>query len=384
VELTPEQRKAVDLSVSRIHKGVPLTTVFGPAGTGKTTVAKFIVSAVEQGEDGSVAVVAPTGKAALVLRRKGLPARTVHSLIYRTLSASEKELQDLTKQMERATTDAQREVIQQRIDMVLDYIANPRFVLREELDDAYRAIVLDESSMVSGTMLADLMSFGIPVLALGDPAQLPPVNATSPLSEEGYHPTIMLTTPHRFAEASPVFHFANAVRLGGPGALSGWREGSGVSLVGSFVLDERQIDKAMSFDQIICGANNTRHMLNAAVRTRLGRPADELDDEDRMVCLRNEPRWDLVNGEQYTVKELAEQHNVPEAKLMAVEGWQEHFPLFGYGYAVTCHKSQGSEWPRVLVLDQSRMFRADAGRWLYTAVTRAADTVVVLRIGATR
>ena len=54
--------------------------------------------------------------------------------------------------------------------------------------------------------------------------------------------------------------------------------------------------------------------------------------------------------------------------------------MFDYGYALTCHKSQGSQWDDVLIFDESGIFRSDRFRWLYTAITRAAEKVSVVKM----
>lgn len=375
ISLTTEQEQAVRLATARLRKGVELTTVFGHAGTGKSTVA----SQVARNVGGPVAFCAPTGKAALVLRKKGVPATTVHSLIYHTLSGSQKQLEALQKRWAAARSVTQKEALSTQIAELLAIMASPRFYLKEKLDDKYGAIVVDEASMVSDTLLADLMSFGVPVLALGDPGQLPPVKATSELAAVGYHPTIMLEQMHRFALESPINYFATRVRELGPGGVDSWREGSGLNLVDSFAFDVEATERLLEYDQVICGRNNTRHFLNNGMRAVLGFPADELDDADRMVCLRNEPKWDLVNGEQYTVDELVREHKVPESSLMQLENFTQ-IPLFGFAYCVTCHKAQGSEWERVVVFDESAAFGRDAKKWLYTAITRAVDEAVILRM----
>jgi hypothetical protein len=333
IEYTPEQQKAIDMAAGRLRRGIPLTTLFGSAGTGKTTVAKAIAAAVGAG----VAFCAPTGKAALVLQRKGVPATTVHSLIYRPVGVSEKYLESLNEKLEKETDEAKRDLLREEITELLAALASPSFYKRDYLEEEPQAIILDESSMVSGQMLDDLMSFGVPVLALGDPAQLPPVNATTPLSEANFVPTIMLTTPHRFAECSPVHYFAMRVRDRGVSGVDSWRQGSGLNLVPSFDLPG---EKLLRFDQVICGRNATRMRLNLVMRNALGKPVDEIDDDDRLVCLRNDPRLGLVNGEQYTVKELVEDLHVPESKLMRIEGFTAEgiFPLFAWAYAITCHK----------------------------------------------
>lgn len=338
-----------------------------------------VASRVAERISGPVAFVAPTNKAALVLRKKGVPAGTVHSLIYHTVSGSQKQLETLQEKLKNARSEKTKAVLRDQIAQLLEIINSPKFYLKEKLDDKYAAIVLDEASMVSGQLLEGLMSFGVPVLALGDPAQLPPVRATSPLSSEGYRPTIMLEQGHRFAEQSAINYFANQVRERGPRGVDTWRDGSGLNLVNSFTLGIEGIEKLLEYDQVICGRNATRMSLNASMRAVLGFPADELDDTDRMVALRNEPKWNLVNGEQYTVDELVRENRVPETSLMQLEGFAQ-VPLLGFAYAITAHKSQGSEWGRVVIFDESAMFGRDASRWLYTAITRAAEEAVVLRM----
>lgn len=373
VELTQEQDRAVELLATRLRKGAPLSTLFGHAGTGKTTTARHIAARVAA----RVAFCAPTGKAALVLRNKGVPATTVHSLIYRAVGDSRKELDRLSKLLAKERSKAKQEELRERIQTLLGILSSPTFVLQEELAEKVEAIILDEASMVSEQLLADLMSFGIPVLALGDPAQLPPVKAVSPLAGEDYKPTVLLTQPHRFALDSSVHYFATRVRERGPRGVDSWREGSGLNYVDSFAPTVEMAEKLLEYDQVICGRNATRLRLNTALRAVLGRAPDDLDDADRLVCLRNEPKLGLINGEQYTVAQLAAA-DVPEADLMQIEGFS-HLPLFGFAYAITAHKSQGSEWPRVVVFDESSAFGRDATKWLYTAITRAADEVVVLR-----
>src|SRR4029079_19254726 len=114
--------------------------LFGYAGTGKTTLAKHIAAGV----DGKVLFAAFTGKAAMVMRHKGCErASTIHSLIYRPL-------------------DSDSEV--------------PSFELWDNAPAGNaKLIVIDECSMVDAELGRDLLSFGVPLLVLGDPAQLPPV-----------------------------------------------------------------------------------------------------------------------------------------------------------------------------------------------------------------
>src|SRR5213078_5055573 len=114
--------------------------LFGYAGTGKTTLARHLA----QGVDGKVLFAAFTGKAALVMRAKGCSgASTIHSLIYRARESGEE---------------------------------TPNFELWDDSPASKAAlIVIDECSMVDAEPGRDLMSFGVPLLVLGDPAQLPPI-----------------------------------------------------------------------------------------------------------------------------------------------------------------------------------------------------------------
>src|SRR3954468_3447196 len=152
--------------------------LFGYAGTGKTTLARHVAEAVE----GEVAFGAYTGKAALVLRSKGCSeASTIHSMIYRSRESDE---------------------------------GGPSFVLNRQSAAAKAdLIVIDECSMVDEELGRDLLSFGRPVLVLGDPAQLPPVKGGGFFTEA--EPDVMLTEVHRQAKDNPIVRMSIAIREGG-------------------------------------------------------------------------------------------------------------------------------------------------------------------------
>src|SRR5262249_42181010 len=148
--------------------------LFGYAGTGKTTLARHLAEDV----DGKVAYAAFTGKAALVMRRKGCAgASTIHSLIYRPRDSGEEA---------------------------------PSFELWDGAP-ASRAelIVIDECSMVDPDLGRALLSFGVPVLVLGDPAQLPPIQGGGFFTDA--EPDAMLTEVHRQAADDPIIHLSMAV-----------------------------------------------------------------------------------------------------------------------------------------------------------------------------
>src|SRR5579883_2747985 len=186
MEWTGEQRAALDKVGRWLKAGEPqIFRLFGYAGVGKTTLARH---AAESGK-ADPAYAAFTGKAALVMRSKGCAgATTIHSLIYRTIEGEDG--------------------------------AGPSFTLNHD-GPASKAglIVIDECSMVDAELGRDLMSFGKPILVLGDPAQLPPVKGGGFFTEAP--PDVMLTEVHRQAADNPIIKMSMLVREGGrlpPGA----------------------------------------------------------------------------------------------------------------------------------------------------------------------
>jgi exodeoxyribonuclease-5 len=323
----------------------PFFRLDGFAGTGKTTLAKHFAESV----NGPVYFGAYTGKAASVMQRKGCQgAGTIHSLIYRCVGEKGHRL---------------------------------LFELNSCSPVAGAAlVVVDEVSMVGRKMAQDLLSFGVPILVLGDPFQLPPVG------DEGFFmhgtPDVLLTEVHRQALDSPVLRLATDIRQGRARIEHG-------------TLEEADND----VDQWIVGMNTTRGAMNQVLRGALMPPGvRELPVAgDKLVCLRNDRRLGLLNGTLWIVKQAGNRvGNEFYLHVQDESGWQEvdcfaacepffgkepprfngkELGIFDYGYALTCHKSQGSQWDRVGIVDESRVFREMADRWLYTAVTRAAKEV---------
>lgn len=404
---SPQQQEALDAVQAWLdgrRAGTDHRQTFylaGYAGSGKTTLAREFALASGL----TTEFVAFTGKAALVLQRKGCPdARTIHSLIYVPVIKSKATLLDLEEELGNLPEgDPRRAKLEQDIEDEKLRLRSPSFTRNEAstIIDA-ELVVCDEVSMVGQQMGEDLLSFGVPVLVLGDPAQLPPVK------EGGYftnrEPDFMLTEVHRQAAGSPVLKLATDVRSGRSLAVGDY----GTSKV--VPKGAVQLDEAMAHDQIICGKNATRRAINRQVRRRLGFTSDLPQKGDRLVCLRNDKDKDggmsILNGSFWNVMadprvdadgetmtliiEDADEPGIPRI----VSAWTHHFlgrgdelpwfrardhQEFDYGYAITCHKAQGSQWDRVLVYDESWVFRADKRKWLYTAVTRAAEAVTIVR-----
>jgi exodeoxyribonuclease-5 len=370
-EFSPQQDaalKAVDawLKARPGSNGTPqVFRLFGYAGTGKTTLAQHIAEAV----DGEVKFAAFTGKAAAVMRGKGCHgASTIHSLIYRARESGE----------EIPSFDLYDEAPASKADL----------------------IIIDECSMVDAELGRDLLSFGIPVLVLGDPAQLPPIqsgaNAGGFFTEA--EPDVMLTEVHRQAQDNPIVRLSMDIRAGE--YLEPGRYGE------SQVVRKNDLDpqRVLDADQVLVGRNNTRRSYNTRLRERRGYADTMPSAGDKLVCLRNNRKKGLFNGSLWSVKErggrktgIMTMRLLPddETALRGVKvsvrpecfsGGIEHidwarrkpYDEFDYGYVLTVHKAQGSQWDDVVLFDESFAFPDTRDRWLYTAVTRAVERVTVV------
>ena len=353
----------------------PVFRLFGYAGTGKTTLARHFA----EGLDGEVQFAAFTGKAAQVLRSKGARnARTIHSLIYRPRGEEEVEDEESGK-----TSVA------------------PAFSLnRQSAVSRAELIVVDECSMVDEALGKDLLSFGTPVLVLGDPGQLPPVSGGGFFTDA--EPDFLLTEIHRQAADNPIIRMAMDVREGRELMQGDW--GDGVRVISKREVDT---DEVRGADQVLVGTNRTRRRYNARLRELAGFEGPLPRADDKLVCLRNDPNKGLLNGSLWTVTSASGQASKPFVSLLVKpeEGdsdrgsaklkllkqafedpggdipWQtkRRYDDFDYGYALTVHKAQGSQWDDVVLFDESWAFKDTRERWLYTAITRAAKTLTVVR-----
>lgn len=344
------------------RRGQQIFRLFGFAGTGKTTLAREI-----EGMSPNVIYATFTGKAALVLRSKGCQsASTIHSLIYKVEVDSD--------------------------------TGKPKFVLNKDSMLARATVlVLDEVSMVGEELARDLMSFGKKILALGDPFQLPPVKDAGFFTSA--EPDFMLTEIHRQAADNPIIRMSMDIREGKGIALGDYGSSS---VIQRAALGQKRVLVA---DQVLCGLNNSRRQFNSKLRTLKGIESPLPVQGDRLVCLKNKRELGLLNGGLWSADkaeiigsiahlrispdssgdvQIKTDVKVPVEFFSGTEKdlpWQyrSDYEEFDFGYALTVHKSQGSQWPNVVLFDESRSFRDDAARWLYTGVTRAADSVVVVR-----
>jgi exodeoxyribonuclease-5 len=375
MEFSPQQDEALKAVARWLKAGRPqIFRLFGYAGTGKTTLARHFAEHV----DGKVQFAAFTGKAAQVLRSKGaVNARTIHSLIYRP--RGEETVED---------------------DVTGKTSISPMFSINRQSPIAKASLVIvDECSMVDEELGRDLLSFGTPVLVLGDPAQLPPISGGGFFTE--HEPDFLLTEIHRQARDNPIIRLALDVREG----REFMRGDYGTAQV--IGRDDVSQELVLAADQVLVGVNRTRRRYNRRLRELKGFSAAYPQAGDKLVCLRNDPAKGLLNGSLWKVMTSAREtvkpginllvspeeddpdRGVAKIKLLKAvfEDQETEIPWatkkryddFDYGYALTVHKAQGSQWDNVVLFDESYAFRETRQRWLYTAITRAAERLTIVR-----
>jgi exodeoxyribonuclease-5 len=367
VRLSAEQRDFVDAFLAGIKADREEQTGGGHAGTGKTTCIRELKERLPK-----FAVVTPTGRAAAVLGRKGIPATTIHCLMYRKILACHGR--------------CAREHVECRCRIV-------GWEKKDSLD--CDGIICDEASMVNRQVHADLLSYGLQYIFIGDHGQLPPV-PTDEERKSGLPPFNLMESPDYRLEqihrnAGEIARFAEYLRNDGSAARFRPRTDD-VLLTNIGDFDGLPI---LDVHQVICAKNKTRIALNRHVRERLGRHA-LIEPGEVVMCLRNDHReTTLCNGTLATVLAVYPgDHRFDidseEGRFFGVrydparfgrepakDGLRNGGPLpFDYGYASTCHKSQGGEWPVVLVFEEWLGFLWEHRRWAYTAASRAQDMLV--------
>lgn len=385
---TPMQEGAVE-SIKQWfnHSNEQAYFLAGFAGTGKSTIVEHTISQLGVRKS-KVEFACYTGKAALVLTQKAkgkFKVKTIHRLIY--------SLDETSK-------------------------GQPNFVLKpkEELEHL-KLIVIDECSMVDGQVMQDLKSFGVKILFIGDTGQLPPVSQAG--NEEFLqmfnNPNYTLTEIHRQAEGNPIIYLSMLARTKQPIPYGWYGENKEVLVIDQMQWLSVKQHCYTTADQIICGKNKTRHGLNQDIRQYLGFNSIFPLKGDKLICTRND--WgknirdiNLVNGMTGFIEEVEydihkKNRDVERESLQVKfrpdftdESFKnlylvnDHFTgkeyklrgheyslynEFDYGYAITCHKSQGSQWDKVVVI--SEVLRSEEHhRWLYTAITRSSEKLVLV------
>lgn len=366
MEFSAQQETALKRVAEWLDSDQQVFRLFGYAGTGKTTLARHL---------GADFYAAFTGKAAYVLQEKGCPATTIHSLIYIPKIKSTERIRLMMAELD---DDPDNQILQERIAEEKKMLRRPAFVLN--LDSPLRGaklLVIDECSMVNEAMAQDLLSFGCKILVLGDPFQLPPVFGAGYFTE--HKPDFLLTEIHRQARENPILDLAWRIRT------------KGMPSDHPLIIPRANEKIAQWADQIIVGRNETRRKSNIRMRQLLGFKSPMPEVGEKIVCLRNNHEVGLLNGATYNVTSIddGDIYELDNSLVVPVHRHPflgEEIPFwlekdaekFDFGYALTCHKSQGSQWDKVLVIDEGSAFRTDAARWRYTAVTRAAKELKVV------
>jgi exodeoxyribonuclease-5 len=402
MELNEKQKQGLDVAVQRYLNGERCTIIAGFAGTGKSTLVKFIINALSFGGQGidpdkDVVYTSFTGKATQVLAKKGNKnTSTLHKLLF---------------------------------------ISHPKpdgtYTRIPVTTIPYKIVVVDEISMVPKSLIERLASYKVHVIGLGDPFQLPPINK----NEDNHlldNPHIFLDEIMRQEEDSEIIDLSMKIRNGEP---IDYFKGKNIQIINKSELSTGMLQWA---DQILVATNDTRKAINAQMRELLGHSSPDPEDGDKVICYRN--YWEdecgghsaLVNGTIGTIKNSyksfvvipgflnkanygkprqvdtlnctfvesdgEEYENMVMDKNMILTGektldWKTEYAVsqnkankhllpyeFTYGYAITTHRAQGSEWDKIVIIEEKFPFsKEEHARWLYTACTRASEKLVLVK-----
>lgn len=371
------------------NKDKPTFEISGPAGSGKTFLIRHLLE-LEGIDLKQVLFVAYVGKATLALAKNGLNASTIHSAFYTVVHVPLKDKKG-------------NFIIKEDGSVACTFT----FIPKKELDPEIHYIVVDEGSMVPEHICEHILSYKIPVIVMGDLNQLEPVFGSPMFLKK---PDVVLTEIMRQEKGSPIIYLANEIIRGyviRPGKLDS--EGK-VQIVSS--REEAGLDY-FAADVVICGKNKTRCAFNSYMRNFLkGIKGISPVVGDKVICRKN--NWDihnrdglyLVNGLTGFIRDIDYEHT--NRKIIRIDFEPDEFAscfynidvdrrgfeytdgeydrklsmydVFEYGYAITCHLAQGSQYRRVIVKHEVMKKNSIMQniRWLYTAVTRAIDSLILI------
>lgn len=402
----------------------------GFAGSGKSTILPFIIEQCGIHPD-EVAFCAPTGKAAKVMTSKlnGQTASTIHSLIYTPkmmkIDALVSSIDSLVLQLAELESEGEKDselyektsillkIARVDLERAYDRDEGPAFTLNLASRVAQsKLVVVDEASMVNMKMAEDIKMFGVPVLAMGDSGQLPPIDGKHGFLRN--KPDFFLSEIHRQALDNPIIQLATQARKGQE--LQYGDYGDGVQ-----VIKKEDDDITTNVDRnamILAGTNRKRWQLTQKIRKAFGYTERYPCEGEPLIVCKNFRRNDAlihVNGDIVTCAEDSEPLDKGSASFLleftdsegdkkseyAHQGlFEEHYSRkrngtsapkeraykskmrnlnIDWAWVLTVHKAQGSQWDEVVVHDESFAFRSDASKWLYTGITRAAEKLTVVK-----
>ena len=380
MELSGDQQKALKelLSWYKDPDRSRFITLGGYAGTGKTTLISIFKNELAKLDKGvKIAFCSYTGKAAQNLKNKLKEAgalnvkdsvSTIHGLIYTPREDAGGQIAGWDR----------KDALERHL------------------------IIVDEASMVDGLIWQDLLSYDIPIIAVGDHGQLPPISGNFNLMEK---PQVLLTQIHRQAAENPIIKVSEFART--TGLVPPMKYGAGVYKYLKEDSDAQEktgelLEAYSPETLILCGYNNTRNRINQHIRASRGYETPTPSGGDRVICLRNNHKKGIFNGMLGTITSImparkdwyeaeiqlddrekpyegliyAPQFNTrtgvnfTKDRKLAMLG-----DLFDFGYALTVHKAQGSQAKRVIMFEErfAQMDDEMWRRWLYTGVTRAEE-----------
>lgn len=407
VELDDYQTGVIDAIRDRVAAGVGVTTLGGLGGTGKSVIVSALASIFPK-----FAVVAPTNKAVKVLKMKGIDrAKTVHSLVKnpREDLPSEQEAQEIARKL---SADPPEPLTNQEKRWCV-----PEFGTKK--DEEIEGVICDEASMIDKALFMDLLVQEVPLIFTGDHGQLPPVSKDpdDPAFSLMKTPDLVLSKVYR--NAGDIALFAAHLRNGGRPDY--FKPSDGTVVIGNASEIGLEPDT-----QILAWTNNTVLSLNQSFRKGLGMTG-AVCEGDRVMFDYN---WSTLDGKIYkgttgTVRSVAFGLNENDNPVLEIEvddsdvkvitlkadinfftkakvapqpRWfnapvkhengrvygydKQPNPMFGvpirHAYALTVHKSQGSEWPNVTVIQDMPVHHDDFKSWAYTAASRAKSKLTWL------
>lgn len=411
MEATKEQKSIIDYIIDEMKRcsfnnhqqfrDIFSVIIGGYAGTGKTTLLSFLRKEIAKIYPKlSIAFVTYTGKASSVLKTK-LDLQyidtsndyigTIHGLIYKAKTVWDKGLKCFV-------------------------IVGWELKGKEEF--YHDLIIIDEASMVSKKIYDDLKKMGRSIISLGDHGQLPPIGDNFNLLK---NMTFHLKNIHRQALNSPIIALSKFIRE------YGYIPSDRLFSKEVFKLSWRDKkckhiwDNRTLFDNnliVLCAFNATRVELNKRIRKKLDFTGELPIPGERVVCLNNDHKRGIMNGQIASIIWMMPEEQDLYRMTLEVDGYTDPIETivakkcfgqvtytmydksaktkkqntyvtdkglgtvgyFDFGYTMSVHKSQGSEWEKVILFEQRTQRWDDQyyARWLYTAVTRAKSKLFII------
>ncbi len=367
--------------------------------THNTTIVLYLIEKLGLRMD-EVLFLAYQGKAACRMTMTGLPAKTIHSAIYKYEKEPIKDAEGRYLRNERGKI-RMKGVFKKR-----DYIGGK---------DDIKLIVVDEAGMVNGEIAEDLKSFGIPIIVLGDLNQLPPVFGNPYFLTE---PDVVLTKIMRQNEGNPIVYLSQQILAGNSLNIGIYGKSEVISKsdlvdthfsradivlsetnrlrwnVNNFFREQlrqyKQLDYPHTGEKVICRKNNWKRSIDGGIFLTNGM-SGYVDSIQKWTYNRKEKTMVMDFRPDFTPSVFKDvkfnyefMYTAPQSSLEESENSKDAIndyfhDRFEFGYAITVHLSQGSQYNKVLYLNENIMrTKEDQKKLAYTAITRAIDSITIV------